>query len=481
MNLYKSYMNEGLLKTYNNSLYSLSRFSLSEYSNIMSEDFELLSDHYSTLVIRIVEIFQFIYIIIYFFFLNKTIGYLTLFASILVIFLLIYYNKIISNINLERKLRNDKRISLFQEIFLSLKTIKGFNILKVIKRRVNNKIDDYIKWHTRLNVSRYNLRQISLGIVDIFRIISLVLGISLIINGKMTLGTITLIYSYYTKLSELFTSIIVLSESTTNMKVAKKRIYKLFQYAKNREIEDSNYNDIRGEIVFNNILYGNKMTPILNNVSFKIHKNSFNILTGNLKSCTGVFDLLLRYNKEHSGMILIDNIDINNYSPDNISSIIGYIMEYPQFFNTTIKDNLIIFDNNFENIINVCKMLNIYDYIMSLKEGFETILIDNASNIDSDIKYMLGLARIFLKKSKIILIDNILDKVSKPLRKKILDILIELKKEHTIILISRDIKIIELKEIEQIIMISSKELIGSGKHNELKKTNVKYREILKKM
>ena len=53
-------MNLGLNKTFNNSLYSLSRFSLSEYSNIMSEDFEMVSDYYSTLVIRIVEIFEFI-------------------------------------------------------------------------------------------------------------------------------------------------------------------------------------------------------------------------------------------------------------------------------------------------------------------------------------------------------------------------------------------------------------------------------------
>ena len=132
MNLYKSYMNEGLIKTHNNSLYSLSRFSLSEYSNIMSEDFELISDYYSTLIIRIVEIFQFLFIIVYFFIINKIIGIITLIISIFVICLLIFSNKLISKTNLERKLRNDKRISLFQEIFLSLKTIKGFNIFSVI-------------------------------------------------------------------------------------------------------------------------------------------------------------------------------------------------------------------------------------------------------------------------------------------------------------------------------------------------------------
>ena len=481
MNLYKSYMNEGLKKTYHNSLYSLSRFSLSEFSNIMSEDFELLSDYYSTLVIRIVEIFQFIFIIIYFFFLNQTIGYITLFASIFIIILLIYSNRLIKETNNERKVRNDKRISLFQEVFLSLKTIKGFNIFNVIKKRINTNVDDYIKWHKKLNVDRYNLRQISLGIVDIFKVISLGLGISLIIKGNITLGTITLIYSYYTKLSELFTSIIILSESATNKKVANNRIYKLFQYAKKREIDTSNYNDIEGNIVFNNILYGNKMKPILNEVSFTINKNSFNVLIGNITSCEGVFDLLLRYNREHSGLILIDLIDINNYSQDNISEIIGFVMEYPSFFNTSIKDNLLIFDSNFENIINVCKMLDIYDYIMSLPNGFETILIDNASNIDNDIKYLLAFVRIFLKKSKIILLNNILGKVSRPVARKILKILEELVKEHTIIMISKDVKLMNRKYIDKVIMFSKGEVIASGKHAELLKNNQKYKELLKKM
>lgn len=481
MNLYKSYMNEGLKKTYHNSLYSLSRFSLSEFSNIMSEDFELLSDYYSTLVIRIVEIFQFIFIIIYFFFLNQTIGYITLFASIFIIILLIYSNRLIKETNNERKVRNDKRISLFQEVFLSLKTIKGFNIFNVIKKRINTNVDDYIKWHKKLNVDRYNLRQISLGIVDIFKVISLGLGISLIIKSNITLGTITLIYSYYTKLSELFTSIIILSESSTNKKVANNRIYKLFQYAKKREIDASNYNDIEGNIVFNNILYGNKMKPILNEVSFSINKNSFNVLTGNITSCEGVFDLLLRYNREHSGLILIDLIDINNYSQDNISEIIGFVMEYPSFFNTSIKDNLLIFDSNFENIINVCKTLGVYDYIMSLPNGFETILIDNASNIDNDIKYLLAFVRIFLKKSKIILLNNILGKVSRPVARKILKILEGLVKEHTIIMISKDVKLMNRKYIDKVIMFSKGEVIASGKHAELLKNNQKYKELLKKM
>ena len=367
---------------------------------------------------------------------------------------------------------------MFQELFLSIKTIKGFNIYKYINNRINNIIDDYIIWHKKLNMNRFSLREITLGIVDLFKIISLIIGINLIINKEMTLGTITIIYSYYGKLSELFTSIITLSESVNNKKVSIKRINKLFEYATNHVVDKSDYNDIKGNISFKNILYGNKMLPILNDVSFEIKSNSLTLLLGSSKGCEGVLDLLLRYNREHTGQILIDNNDINLYSKENISNVIGFIMEYPRFFNMSIKENLEIFDNSFENIVNVCKYLNIHDEIMKFDNGYETKLIDNASNIDDDLKYLLAFARIFLKKSKIILINNILEHVSKPVYNKLLNLIINLKKEHTIILLTRDISIIENDNIDKIIFIAYGKIIGIGKHRKLMK-NEKYNELIK--
>ena len=479
--LYHSYTNLGLCKTYYNSLYSLSRFSLSEFSNIMSEDFEFLSEYYSTLVIRIVEIFEFIYIIIYFFFINKIIGLLTIIVSIIVIIYLIIMNKKISQINLERKDKNDKRISFFQEIFLSLRAIKGFNILKIINKRSNETISNYIESNNKLNIKRYDVREISLGIVDIFKIIVLFFSIHLIFNGYMTIGIITLIYNYYSKLSELFTSIIVLSESANNKSVASKRIFKLFQYAKNREVEEKDNNDIKGDILFNNVLYGNKLTPILKNVSLSFPKNSFTILTGNMKNSEGIFDLLLRYNDIHSGSIMIDKVNINEYSMNNISHNIGFVMENPILFNQTILDNLMLFDNDFQNIIHVCQKLDIYDYIMSLEKGFGTLLQDNASNINSDVKYLLAFANLLLKNPKIILIYNIWDKISNPTLKIILDNLEELKKEHTIIIITKDNKIIKNNNVDKIIMFAFSEVLFCGKHHELYENSSKYRELLKKM
>ncbi len=473
-NLYKTYLDLGFSKTCNNSLYSLSRFSLSEYSNIMSEDFETLSDYYTTLVIRVVEILEAIYIIIYFFTINVLIGYLTLLISLIILFILLFFNPKIAKTNQERKNRHDKRISLFQELLLSVREIKGFNIFNVAHERTKNTVDDYVKWNNKLNIDKYNLKQLSLGLIDVFQFIGLLIGIKMIISGNMTIGVLTIIYSYYTKLSNLFLSIITLFESRINVKVARIRIHKLFQYAMVNYTNEVVKADIKGKITFQNVLYGNKQDPILNDVSFVIKPNTFNIITGLSGSGkTGILDLLLRYNRQHQGTILIDEENISNISSDKLSKIVSAVRKNPTFFNISIKDNLSIFDSNFENIIYFCKLFGIHDYIMGLENGYDTILLNDATNINSDVKYVLAIIRVFLKKTKIMLFDEVFDYLSKDISTNILDFLKNLKNENTIIVITKNKNILKDEVVNQIILLDNNKVIGIGLYDDLKDDNKK--------
>lgn len=479
-NLYKSYMELGLSKTCNNSLYSLSRFSLSEYSNIMSEDFETLSDYYATMVIRTVEIMESIYIVIYFFTVNVMLGYLTLFVCLVVLFILIFYNPRIAKTNKERKNRHDKRISLFQELLLSVKEIKGFNIFNVAHDRTMNTVGDYLKWNDKLNIDKYNVKQVSLGLVDIFQFICLMIGIKLIVDGQVTIGVLTIIYNYYAKLSALFTSIITLFESNINVKVARLRIHKLFQYASSNYGEATN-NQILGEIEFDKVLYGNRKDPILNNVSLHIKPNTFTVITGLSGSGkTGIFDLLLRYNRQHEGSVLIDKVSILNYDTKQIGNIVSAVRKNPTFFNISIRDNLSIFDSNFENVVYLCKEFMIHDYIMALDLGYDTILQTDAMNINSDVKYVLAIIRVLLKRTKIMLFDETFDYLSHDISIKVLETLIDMKEDNTIVVITKNKSIIENPDVDQIIMLDSNKIIANGTHQELIK-NDNYKKIFKKL
>ena len=481
-NLYKTYLDLGLQKTCNNSVYSLSRFSLSEYSNIMSEDFETLSDYYTAWIIRFVEIIESIYIVVYFFTVNIYIGYVTLFVCLVVLYILFFFQGYIAKTNGERKNRHDKRISLFQELLLSVKEIKGFHIFDVVRERTMTTVEDYSRWNNKLNVDKYNLKQVSLTLVDIFQIVCIFYGIKLILNGQMTLGVLTIIYNYYNKLSNLFLSIITLFETNINVQVAKVRIHKLFQYATANYEGKKTHNNILGMIEFKNVLYGNKKNPTLKNVSFQIEPNSFNIITGTIGTGkSGVFELLLQYNRQHEGSILIDHKDIRKYDFKKLGDIISAVTKNPTFFGISIRDNLSIFDSNFENIIHLCKEFQIHDYIMGLDDGYDTILQTDANNINSDVKYVLAIIRVLLKRTKIMLFDETFDFLSHDINERVLNNIKDMKEDNTIIVVSKNPDFIKESYIDQVIVLTDNQVLTSGKHEELIKENLEYKKFFKNL
>ena len=128
----------------------------------------------------------------------------------------------------------------------------------------------------------------------------------------------------------------------------------------------------------------------------------------------------------------------------------------------------------------MCKLFNIHDYIMALDNGYDTILLTDATNINSDVKYVLAIIRVLLKRTKIMLFDETFDYLSKDLSLKVLDILKDLKQENTILVITKNKEIIESNYVDNIIVLDDNKLLTEGKHDDLLKEN-DYKKIFKKL
>ena len=141
---------------------------------------------------------------------------------------------------------------------------------------------------------------------------------------------------------------------------------------------------VNGEITFKNILYGYRNNPILNKVSFYIPANSINVLYSK-QSCKkkGVFELLLKLNRQHEGKIKIDNIDINDIGDNDYFKMLSITREDPFFFNMSIKENLLLVNNDFDKIVDICNKIGLDYYLSFLDKGYDTKL-DNP-NINSNV------------------------------------------------------------------------------------------------
>lgn len=474
--IYKECTNIGLQNTNDNSIFSLSRFSVGEYSNIMSTDIDIMCSFITNGIYRIIQLLEFSVIYYYFFNVSITLFLITIAFSLVVLIFIIYSSNKIQTYNKERKGNLDKKSSAVSEVFSGIKEIKGFNLGKNITNKVNSETNKYVQSNKKYTVIYYAINIIAVYVFEILRLAVFIYGVYEISLGKMELGIVLVIYSYYQKIIDNFSLVSTLNLEYKNFKISVQRMNKLFEYAKENKENEVIIENPKGEIEFNHVLYGYRHDPMLSDFTLKVKPNSITAITGKTGSGkTGIFDLLMKMNRQIQGSIMIDGIDISSINDSNYYNLVSIARKSPFFFNCSIKDNLTMLGKKEEEIESVCKMVGIHDAIMSLEKGYDTIITNDTKLLSSSQKRLLAIARVLLKDTKIFLFDEIIETLDKENRTNIMKILKDKKKNHTIMIITRDKKI--LKSVDNVVLIDSGILIDTGSHEELTKTNDLYKEI----
>lgn len=474
--IYKESTSIGLQYTNDNSIFSLSRFSAGEYLNIMSTDIDIICSFITNGIYRIIQLLEFSVIYYYFFNVNINLFFITVaFSLVVLIFIIISGNKI-QVYNKERKDNYDKKTSAVNDVFSGIKEIKGFNLSKNINSKVNNETNKYVQSNKKYTVIYYAINIVAVYVFEILRLAVFIYGVYEIAKGRMELGILLVIYSYYQKIIDNFSLVSTLNLEYKNFKISLQRLNKLFEYAKENKENDVTIEEPKGEIEFNHVLYGYRHDPMLSDFSIKVNPKSITAITGKTGSGkTGIFDLLMKMNRQIQGSIMIDGIDISSIGDSNYYNLVSIARKSPFFFNCSIKDNLMMIGKSEEEMEEVCKQVGVHDAIMSLEKGYDTVIDNNTILLSSSQKRLLAIARVLLKDTKIFLFDEIIETLDKENRTNIMKILKEKKKNHTIMIISRDKKI--LKVVDNIVLIDSGILQATGTHEELSKTNDLYKEI----
>lgn len=475
--LYKRYSRLATYSTFQNSIYSLSRFSLGEYANILNNDVDVICSFYSNGVIRLVQVLEFFIIYSYFFSLDIYIFLITIVISIFMVAVFIVNGKKIQKYNAIRKGTLDDKTATVHEVFLGIKEIKGFHVFQNINDRVKQKCRKYVNAAAKYDNYVVCTKLAVQAIIQVARLSLVFYGIYLISEGKMELGVVMLIYTYYQKIIDNFGTISTINVEYRNLKVSLNRFNKILEYSQDPiEISQLQSPIYSGMIRFDDVLYGNKNDPILNFASFEMKASQINVITGKAGSGkTGIFDLLLKMNRPHSGLITIDEVPIDQIDGQTYYNLISVVRKQPIFFDLSIKDNLMLIESDFEKIVEICKLLNIHDYIVALSHGYDTPIHSKEENISNNVKNLLAIARVLLKDSKIMLFDECISILEKESQEVVLDLLEKLKEDHTIIIISREKEI--TMRADHIIVVDHNNIVECGSHKQLMKQKQYYYEL----
>ena len=376
----------------------------------------------------------------------------------------------------KQKHQVDRYSSLFSQVLSGLQEIKTFDMLPKLKSKLNEIKNKYAKAYIEkrkyLTLRDNDIRFMTHG----FNIILYIILLFLMMDGKIKIDVLVLVIGYFETTITYLDRLISVTATIREVNVSVERVNSILNYKANNDITYGNiYNDnINGIIEFDNVRFGYNAKEIIKGINLKIESNSITTIVG--QSGTGktsIFNMLLRLYKPTSGKILIDGVDIFEYSKDIYKSNVSVVNQKPFIFNMSIRKNLDFVDSNIEHQIEACKRVGIHDFITSLPQGYNTILRENANNISGGQKQLISLARTLLSKSEILLFDEITSSLDPDTATHINSVLKDLKKDHTILMITHKPEL--MKKADRIIVLHEGKIVGDGTHKDLLESNEHYR------
>ena len=248
-----------------------------------------------------------------------------------------------------------------------------------------------------------------------------------------------------------------------------------------RKDGDLNFENLSSEIKIKNLnfKYLDDRKFNIQNINLIFPKNKFTALIGpSGGGKTTIVDLLLKIYDYQDGEILIDNVSLLDIKSESWQRKISYVSQDPVIFNTSIRNNLVWFNEQAsqEMLIDATKKAQIYDFIMSLDNKFEFEFKDNGSGLSGGQKQRLAIARALLSDSNIIILDEATSQVDIDSESKIYNLIETLSEDITIIVIAH--RLSAIKKADNIIIVEDGKVSGQGNHTELIKYSNFYSDAL---
>lgn len=403
---------------------------------------------------------------------NAILGIILFFIIVIYASLAFYLTKKSSHYMKGQRFYQDKLTNLLSQTLNGLKEVKTLNL----KHSLNLKYDNARRsWSKKYMLKRkyYIAYSVILKYIRyISKILLYVISGVLIFNGKITIGTIILLITYFDNIFTYLTTLVSDVGTVRNYNISLERVWELL----NNNVNNASYgtinNDsINGVVTFKNVSFSYKDVPTIKNVSFMALPNKITVIAGKTGSGkTTIFNILLRLYKPYKGNVLIDDINIKEYAKEVYYNNVSVVNQESFLFNMSIKDNLSMVDKDINKQIKVCKRVGIHDLITKLPKGYNTILRENAGNLSGGQKRLLSLAKTLLTGAEILLFDEVTSQLDPKTTKEIINVLKDLKKDHTIIVITHKEEMMRIAD--ELIVLNKGHVVAKGKYNNL--SNNKY-------
>jgi ATP-binding cassette subfamily B protein len=238
----------------------------------------------------------------------------------------------------------------------------------------------------------------------------------------------------------------------------------------------------KGEIVFENVsfMYSDGEKDVLKNVSFTVKPGQAIALLGSTGSGkSSLVNLLPRFHEYTSGHILLDGVELTDYSRAYLRKQIGIVEQEPFLFSRSIRENItygVGREVSQQEVERAAKAAAVHDVIMSFPDGYNTLVGEKGVTLSGGQKQRVTIARTLLKNPRILILDDSTSSVDTETEAAIRDALNQLMENRTTFIIAHRIQSVMIADL--ILVLDKGEVIQMGTHKELvSQTDGMYRRI----
>jgi ABC-type multidrug transport system fused ATPase/permease subunit len=306
-------------------------------------------------------------------------------------------------------------------------------------------------------------------------------GAALILAHSMTIGELTVYLAYLAKFFKPVKDLATTTNAVAQAAVGTERIRSILD-TETMISEDPNGLEpetLKGEIEFKNIAFGyDPAQPILSDVNLKIEAGQFVGIvgpTGSGKST--VVSLIPRFYDVQSGVVLIDGHDVREYKIKHLRDQIGYVLQDTILFRGTIAENIAFGKPGAtkEETVAAAKLANADQFISRMPLGYDTLVGTRGSTLSGGQRQRIGIARVMVRNSPILLLDEPTAALDSESEKLVIDALEKLMKGRTVIAIAH--RLSTIRDADKIVVINGGVVAEDGTHDELMARNGIYAEL----
>jgi subfamily B ATP-binding cassette protein MsbA len=232
-------------------------------------------------------------------------------------------------------------------------------------------------------------------------------------------------------------------------------------------------------IEFRHVSFKYEDNIILDDINLRIEKGKTIALVGSSGAGKSTLaDLVPRFHDVSSGELLIDGVDIREYSLESLRQHMGIVTQEPILFNDSIANNIALGDSNanIADIEDAARIANAHEFIMQKEEGYNSNIGDRGSKLSGGERQRLTIARAVLKNPPILILDEATSSLDTESEKLVQDAINKMMQNRTSIVIAH--RLSTIRHADEILVLQKGKIVERGTHEGLLAQNGFYRKLV---